>query len=124
MKAGKKCFVCYDGKYGRRVVGEIIASGPGKILVRFKAWSSDDETIIEHWFRKHRRGIRFGGPRYIYAGYVPVKDSLMKKMFSAPGDWYRVLKFKEKDALSITHVPHDYETKLVDAINVKLLEKQ
>ena len=98
MKTGSKCFVCYDGKYGRRVVGEVIATKQSKILVEFPEWASEDGTILQHWFHRKSRGVMIGGPRYYYGGYVPTKDSLMNKLYNAPGDWYSVFKFKAKDA--------------------------
>ncbi len=97
MKTGSKCFVCYDGKYGRRVLGEVIATKQSKILVQFPEWASEDGTVLQHWFRRKSRGVMFGGPRYYYSGYVPTKDSVMNKLFGAPGDYYRVFKFKLDD---------------------------
>ena len=98
MKIGSKCFVCYDGKYGRRVIGEVIATKQSKILVQFPQYASKTGTILQHWFHRKNRSTRYGGPRYSYAGFVPENDSVMEAMYNLPGSWYRVFKFKQKDA--------------------------
>jgi hypothetical protein len=95
MKRGDKCYVCYDGKWGRRVLGEVIATKYKRIQVRFPEWASDDGTVLTHWFHQRTRK-RYGfGRRKYYGGFVPVKQSLMGNLFGLPGDWYRVFKCKK-----------------------------
>lgn len=90
MKRGDYVAVCYDGKWGRRVRGEVIATRKGsRILVRFPEWANED-NILEHWFPVRRLKTRFGGPRKNYAGFVPVEKSIMRGLFGMPGDWYCV----------------------------------
>jgi hypothetical protein len=94
MKRGNTVAVCYDGKWGRRVKGEVIATCKGhKILVRFPEWGKEHK-IIEHWFKVKRRKIKYGGPRKYFAGWVPVERSLMQILFGVPGDWYAVYKWE------------------------------
>ena len=91
MKRGDLVSVCYDGKWGRRVTGEVVATDRGRrVLVKFVPWAGDSDVAVEHWFRISRRGGRYGGPRKQCGGYVPVQDSLMRRLFGFPGDWYSV----------------------------------
>jgi hypothetical protein len=95
MKRGDVVAVCYDGKWGRRVKGEVIATCKGyKILVRFPEWG-EEHNIIEHWFKVRRHEIKYGGARKYFGGFVPVEKSLMKMLFNLPGDWYAVYKWEE-----------------------------
>ncbi len=49
MKRGTKVAVCHDGKWGRRVAGEVIATRQGHhILVRFEF----DDKVVEFWARR------------------------------------------------------------------------
>ena len=90
MKRGDHVAVCYDGKWGRRVKGEVIATRKGsRILVRFPEWANE-ENIIEHWFPVRKLGSKWGGPRKNYAGFVQVEKSIMRGLFGMPGDWYSV----------------------------------
>ena len=88
-KLGQKVAVCYDGKWGRRVMGEIIATHRGSaITVRFQEWAG--ESILTHKFRRRARKKIFGGPPHYWGGYVPVADSLMRSLWGASGDYYAV----------------------------------
>lgn len=90
MKRGDFVAVCYDGKWSRRVKGEVIATRKGsRILVRFPEYANPD-NIIEHWFPVRRLATIWGGPRKNYAGFVQVDKSIMKGLFGMPGDWYSV----------------------------------
>lgn len=90
MKRGDFVAVCYDGKWGRRVKGQVIATHKGsRILVRFPEYANED-NIIEHWFRVRKLLTIWGGPRKNYAGYVQVEKSIMRGLFGMPGDWYTV----------------------------------
>lgn len=90
MKRSDSVAVCYDGKWGRRVKGEVIATRKGsRILVRFPEYANPD-NIIEHWFPVRKLKTKFGGPRKNYAGFVQVDKSIMKGLFGMPGDWYSV----------------------------------
>lgn len=90
MKRGDSVAVCYDGKWGRRVKGEVLATDRGhKILVRFPEYANED-NIIEHWFKVRRLHTKYGGRRKNYAGYVNVDKSIMRGLFGMPGDWYCV----------------------------------
>jgi hypothetical protein len=94
MKRGKFVAVCYDGKYGRRVKGEVLRTNKSRILVRFPAYTGD--TLVEHWFHQRRRSARWGGPRKYYAGFVPVPNSLMVNLgITDIGDWYRIFTWKD-----------------------------
>ena len=90
MKRGNFVAVCYDGKWGRRVKGEVIATRKGsRILVRFPEYANED-NIIEHWFKVRKLPTKFGGPRKNYGGFVQVEKSIMRGLFGMPGDWYTV----------------------------------
>lgn len=90
MKRGDFVAVCYDGKWGRRVKGEVIATRNGsRVLVRFPEYANED-NIIEHWFRVRNLKTKWGGPRKNYAGFVQVEKSIMRGLFGLPGDWYSV----------------------------------
>lgn len=90
MKRGDSVAVCYDGKWGRRVKGEVIATRKGsRILVRFPEYANE-ENVIEHWFKVRRLPTIWGGPRKNYAGFVQVEKSIMRGLFGMPGDWYCV----------------------------------
>ena len=96
MRRGDKVFVCYDGKFSRRVVGEVLATKQtSRIQVRFKEYTGDAE--LTHWFRKRSRPKRYGGRPYYYGAYVPIPDSLMHAVYGTPGDWYSVLKLPRKE---------------------------
>lgn len=74
MKRGAKVAVCHDGKWGRRVQGEIIATRQGHhVQVRFPHPETGEP--VEFWARKNRtirRTIRrkgsciSTGKRYAY----------------------------------------------------------
>lgn len=90
MKRGDFVAVCYDGKWGRRVKGQVIATRKGsRVLVRFPEYANDT-NILEHWFPVRKLKTKFGGPRKNYAGFVQVEKSIMRNMFGMPGDWYSV----------------------------------
>lgn len=95
MKRGKFVAVCYDGKYSRRVKGEVLRTNKSRILVRFPEFVSG--TIVEHWFHQRRRPAKYGGPRKYYAGFVPVvPNSLMFGLgITDIGDWYRIYSWKD-----------------------------
>ena len=67
MKTGSKVFVCHDGKWGRRVVGEVIATRNGHhVKVRFPHPNNEGEPDVEFWARKLPKSrwnpqTRFGG---------------------------------------------------------------
>ncbi len=82
LEPGDNVQVRYDGKRGRGVPGEVLDVAHNKILVRFDEWAGDEKGI-EHWFPLDANGD--------YGGYVPVKDSLIKILFGAKGDWYSVV---------------------------------
>ena len=94
MKRGDIVAVCYDGKWGRRTMGEVIGTRKGShILVSFKEYAGD--SILQHWFRRRPRRRRYGGKPFYYAGFVPVDRSLMRAMFVSPGDWYVIYEWQE-----------------------------
>jgi hypothetical protein len=89
MKRGDNVYVCYDGKYSRRVVGTVLATKQtGKVLIEFPEYAG--KSVLQHWFPRRSRQHRYGGRPFYYGGYVPVYDSLMGDMFDTPGDWYTV----------------------------------
>ena len=49
MKRGQKVFVCHDGKWGRRVEGEVIQTDNGS---RIKVGFMNNDKYIEFWARK------------------------------------------------------------------------
>lgn len=64
LKKGSKCWVCYDGKFGRRTLGEVIRTRQQHhVLVKSTLWGSDDsnqEFLI--WFKRKRvKNHRAGG---------------------------------------------------------------
>ena len=53
MKRGTLVAVCHDGKWGRRVQGEVVGTRNGHhILVRFP--NPEDGTNVEFWARLNR----------------------------------------------------------------------
>ena len=95
MKRGQTVAVCYDGKWGRRVKGVVIATKQSRICVRFNLWS-DPAVQVTHWFHARRKGRKYGGPSKRHAGFVPVDDSLMQKLGIGPGDWYAIYKWRDQ----------------------------
>jgi hypothetical protein len=96
MKLGDRVAVCYDGKVSRAVEGVVTGTKQNThIRVRFNTWL-DNETV-ETWFPRRARPSRYGGKRYTFAKFVQVNDSLMDKLFDAPGDWYGVYKVGDLD---------------------------
>ena len=66
MKRGKKVAVCHDGKWGRKVQGEVVATRRGHhIKVSFPRPESGEP--VEFWARKMPT-IRHSGKRYAYFG--------------------------------------------------------
>jgi hypothetical protein len=96
MKRGQTVAVCYDGKWSRRVPGHILATKHGyKILVEFMEWAGEEGTEpIRHWFRVRPAKRRWRQEKF-FAGYVPVKKSIMEHLFGAPGDYYAVYKWEQ-----------------------------
>ena len=84
-KLNEKVSVCYDGKTGRMVEGRVLSIKGFMILVQFKEWASENEKEITCWFPRKND--------FSYGRFVPVEDSLMKKLFGAKGDWYSVYRF-------------------------------
>lgn len=96
MKRGDRVYVCYDGKWGRRVVGEVLATKQtSRVQVKFQEYASDRQ--LTHWFRRRSRPKRYGGRPHYYGGFVPVEDSLMRMAYGLPGDWYSVFKLPRKE---------------------------
>lgn len=94
MKRGQKVWVCYDGKFSRRVEGEILSVKPHGILVRFEEWGSDEVNIITHLFRTRNKNRG----KKDYWSYVPVNKSLMNMLWGAYGDYYRVMDQRDWNA--------------------------
>ena len=94
FKVGETVAVCYDGKWGRRQEGLVVANCKGRrALVVFDTYVDNEPKV--HWFRVKNYGRRWGGRGKKIAGYVPVEDSLMKALFGCPGDYYVVYKATE-----------------------------
>lgn len=65
MKRGDSVAVCHDGKWGRRVQGEVVATRKGHHLkVRFP--HPDDGTPVEFWARRRP------GRRVYFAGWADI----------------------------------------------------
>ena len=96
MKRGQPVAVCYDGKWGRRVRGEVVAADAGSITVVFQRWASDDKKTVIHKFRRRSNGKKFGGLPHYHGGFIPAEDSVMVGLFGMPGEWYSVFKWKTK----------------------------
>ena len=95
LKRGMAVAVCYDGKYGRRVKGEVIRTDRGsRVLVRFPLWADETDTVIEHWFK--REHAQWNPQRQYFGGYVPRERSVMKYFFGLPGDYYAVCRWQEQ----------------------------
>lgn len=88
---GEQVWVCYDGKYGRRVDGTVLKNRGIAIEVEFKEWAKPNDPLIRSWF------IRRGDMENTYAAWVKVKNSLMQKLFGAKGDYYCVCQKEAKD---------------------------
>ena len=92
LKRGMAVAVCYDGKWGRRMKGEVIRTDRGsRVLVRFPLWAEETETVVEHWFKRRRADL--DPQRQYFGGYVPREFSVMKHFFGMPGDWYAVYRW-------------------------------
>ena len=99
MKRGDTVAVCYDGKWARKVKGEVIRQhNRHHITVRHKLYA--DDVIVETRFRATRRKSRRG-----FAGWVRTDCALMPMLFGAPGDWYRVYKWRQNDPHSRPYTP-------------------
>lgn len=101
LNRGSKCWVCYDGKFGRRTLGEVIQTRQQHhVLVKSTLWGAEDtkqEFLI--WFKRRRirkPSCRWKGPNYYYAGYHIASDTLMDKLFGerCTGDYYSLVPFK------------------------------
>lgn len=83
--------VCYDGKGGRCTIGRAISFGFFKV-VTFIPWGElvDDPGAapVTHLFPL--RGYSRFDHRLLYGGWLRSKNSLMRRMFGTPGDWYSV----------------------------------
>lgn len=96
MKIGDRVAVCYDGKVSRAMEGVVTGTKQNtRIRVRFNTWL--DNEPVETWFPRRARTNRYGGKRHTFAKFVRVGDSLMSKLFDAPGDWYSVYKVSDLD---------------------------
>jgi hypothetical protein len=95
LNRGSKCWVCYDGKFGRRTLGEVVQTRQQHhVLVKSTLWGSDDsgqEFLV--WFKRKRRKAKYGGPHHYYFGYHIAPDTLMDKLFGerCPGDYYSLV---------------------------------
>lgn len=96
MKIGDRVAVCYDGKVGRAVEGVVTGTRQvSRIRVKFNTWT--DGELVEAWFPRRQRPVRYGGRRYTYGKFVQVTDSLMDKLMGSGGDWYAVYKMSDLD---------------------------
>jgi hypothetical protein len=80
-KKGEEVYVCYDGKWGRKVTGTVVCRRGFAIKVKFNEWAEPTNEIIS-WFVR-TSDTSFGA-------FVKVNESLMKMMFGTKGDWYSV----------------------------------
>lgn len=80
-KKGDLVSVCYDGKWGRAVVGKVVQSRGFAIKVEFP--ESDGGEVLTAWF------VRLG-PNRFGAFVRQVERSIMRFLFGLPGDWYSV----------------------------------
>ncbi len=100
MKRGDKCFVCYDGKYGRRVIGTVIKNDRNRlILIEFKSYD-DDLGIVKSWFRKHKSDKQFSlskkPRRGVWETYHNHNEpSIHMSLFGLKGDYYSAFKIKK-----------------------------
>lgn len=95
MKKGTIVAVCHDGKWGRKVKGEVVATRNGHhIKVRFP--HPEDDTPVEFWARKlpairyrrqkHGGCIMYSNRASYFAGWADID------WFSP---WYSVYKWKD-----------------------------
>lgn len=95
MKRGAKVAVCYDGKFSRKMPGEVVDTHNGyRIKVRFQLWEEFPGPFIEVWFPLRMTGRRWGGAPKQFAGWVRTENSLMRNMFGVPGCWYSVVRWR------------------------------
>ena len=73
-------FVCYDGKWSRRMVGLVHKRRGFALQVEFPTYA--EKNMVINWFVRTSPNS--------FGGYVRLHNSLMKKMFGLPGDWYSV----------------------------------
>jgi hypothetical protein len=82
MKVGSKVYLYYDGKSARETTGVITALRGFAMKVKFQPWASKFGEV-EGWFVKRKK-------YETWCGTVKVKDSVMKMLGIAEGDFYAV----------------------------------
>jgi hypothetical protein len=81
-KKGDLVSVCYDGKWGRAVIGKVIQKRGFAIQVEFSEYANE-KHIVKAWF------VRTSNKSF--SAFVKVENSIMKTLFNLPGDYYKVL---------------------------------
>lgn len=95
MKRGDIVAVCYDGKWGRRVRGEVLATRQcSRILVRFESYA--ESAIVEHWFKLCNRKTKYGGKRKYYGGYARVEHYPTEGVAEVWEEYYTVHPLEER----------------------------
>ena len=84
MKRGQFVSVCYDGKYSRRVKGEVIKQHNGHhISVKFIPWDNPEHGEVIVKFRKRNR-------KQQWEGFTKDDGSIHTNLFGAVGSYFRV----------------------------------
>lgn len=116
MKRGQIVAVCHNGKWGRRVKGEVVATRQGHhIKVRFpnpdtgaplEFWARVSPII--HYTRKTRKWVWYDKRYKTYGGWIDGIDVW--------SPWYSVTKWKEEFHYSKEVKIHDTLCNLTEAI--------
>lgn len=100
MKRGDKVAVCHDGKWGRRVLGEVVATRNGHhIKVAFP--HPENDSVVEFWARKEKP-VRYQQIKQ-RNGYCKIICLKSYTYFGGWADidwfspWYSVHKWKESN---------------------------
>ena len=84
-KKGSTVSVCYDGKIGRAVDGEVVAYADEWVEVKFKPWACEDEDLVVSVQFDRQSDNHFGGD------LKGEGEGGIMRMLGCDGDWYSVL---------------------------------
>lgn len=98
MKIGQTVAVCHDGKWGRRVKGEVVSTRHGnRILVKFQHPNNEEVTVhlwarwhntVHYKKRKHNSCVSYGKQYGYFAGWADID------LFCP---WFRISKWSDSD---------------------------
>lgn len=98
-EVGEKVAVCYDGKLGRAVLGEVVQVRGFCAQFKYHQWAEGGENEpVLHWMvRKSWHSYHEDKYYWSYSGYLRVDDSLMRRLIGSPGDYYSAIRLSDID---------------------------